>query len=181
MDVSAAVVTLEPVRYRRDAYGQVLEKVRVEVDDTYITTLYFKKGALGQLSFSWGLNRESLEIPGTFIGSKGSIRGNEIIYDNGRRVSLWEEFKSSITEEESERMFPLGLYDAFDIQQFDWLQAIERGTDPETSGEEGLYDLACAYAMLESSQSRRQVHLDEVLNGALDVYQREIDEYYGLI
>jgi predicted dehydrogenase len=181
MDVSAAVSTLEPVRYRRDTYEQVLEKVRVEVDDTYITTLFFKKGALGQLLFSWGLNRESLEVPGTFMGSKGSIRGDEIIYDDGRRVPLWEEFKRSITEAESECMFPLGLYDAFAIQQFNWLQAIERGTDPETSGEEGLYDLACAYAMLESSQLRRRVHLDEVLNGALDVYQREIDEYYGLI
>jgi len=62
----------------------------------------------------------------------------------------------------------------------DWLRAIERGEDPETSGREGLLDLACAFAMLESSVGGREVTLAEVLSGDVRAYQAEIDEYYGL-
>jgi hypothetical protein len=54
------------------------------------------------------------------------------------------------------------------------------GRDPETSGREGLYDLACAFAMLESSTLKRQVTLMEVLSGAANAYQAEIDAFYGL-
>jgi len=74
-----------------------------------------------------------------------------------------------------------GLRDPYAIQQLDWLQAIAQGSDPETSGEEGLRDLACAFAMLESSALGRQVTLEEVIDGRADSYQREIDEHYGLV
>ena len=60
-------------------------------------------------------------------------------------------------------------------------QAIARGADPETSGAEGLRDLACAFAILESSALGRQVTLEEMLDGQADSYQREIDEQYGLV
>ncbi|MEZ4714541.1 MAG: hypothetical protein R2851_00370 [Caldilineaceae bacterium] len=60
------------------------------------------------------------------------------------------------------------------------MAAGDRGrTDPETSGREGLYDLACAFAMLESSQAGRRVTLEEVLDGRVDRYQAEIDAHYG--
>ena len=79
------------------------------------------------------------------------------------------------------RAEPTGGRDPYAIQQLDWLQAIARGGDPETSGEEGLRDLACAFAILESSALGRQVTLEEVLDGRADGYQREIDQHYGLV
>ena len=82
--------------------------------------------------------------------------------------------------DEREAFFPLGLIDPFAIQQLDWLQGIEQGRDPETSGREGLYDLACAFAMLESSTLKQQVSLMEVLSGLTNAYQAEIDAFYGL-
>ena len=42
-------------------------------------------------------------------------------------------------------------------------------------------DLACSFAMIESSHLKRQVTLDEVLDNSADVYQREIDEHHNLI
>ncbi len=51
---------------------------------------------------------------------------------------------------------------------------------PETSGEECLRDLACAFAMVESSAVGRQVTLHQVLSGAVNGYQAEIDKHYGL-
>ncbi len=80
-----------------------------------------------------------------------------------------------------DKFFPLGLTDPCAIQNLDWLRAIERSADPETSGKEGLRDLACAFAILESSVLGRAVTLHEVLDGAVDTSQRDIDQYYGLL
>jgi 1,5-anhydro-D-fructose reductase (1,5-anhydro-D-mannitol-forming) len=181
--VGATARTFEPWRYRRDEQGRVVEQVRAEVDDTYVATVIFEQGAVGQLLWSWGLHGEPLDIPGTpaLFGGKGSIRGGELVLDGGQRQALQQQFELALSGAVHEQLFPLRLRDPFAIQQLDWLRAIERGADPETSGQEGLRDLACAYAILESSALGRQVTLDEVLDGRADAYQREIDEHYGLV
>ena len=181
--VGAVARTYEPVRYRRDERGRIVEQVHADVDDTYLATLVFDQGAIGQLWWSWGLHGEPLDIPGSpvLFGSEGNIRAGELMRDGGRRQPLQQEFEQSMTDVEREQFFPLGLRDPFAIQQLDWLRAIERGTDPETSGAEGLRDLACAFAILESSTLGRQVMPREVLDHSVDAYQRDVDEYYDLL
>jgi predicted dehydrogenase len=180
--VSAVTHTFEPVRYRRDAAGRVIETVEADVDDTYLAVVGFEDGALAQMLWSWAMRGEPLEIPGlpAFYGSEGCIKGGEIIYDDGRRERLMDRFEAEMTAEERERFFPMDLTDPFAIQQLDWLRAIEEGRDPETSGEEGLRDLACSFALLESATLGRRVTLQEVLSGEVEAYQAEINEHYGL-
>ncbi len=181
--VSALARILEPIRRRRDAAGQVTDMVTAEVDDTYLATLNFVNGAAGQLWWSWALHGAPIAIPGSpvLFGSTGSIAGGEIVSDDGSRRPLEQVFEQSLSDLEREQFFPIGLRDAFAIQSLDWLRAIEQGRDPETSGAEGLRDLACAFAILESSALGRPVTLDAVLSHAVDHYQRPIDEYYGLL
>jgi len=171
------------VRSRRDERGRIVEQVQADVDDTYLSTLVFDRGAIGQLWWSWGLHGEPLDIPGSpvLFGSEGSIRGDELARDDGRCLPLQQEFEQSMTDAERKQFFPLGLRDPFAIQQLDWLRAIEHGTDPETSGVEGLRDLSCAFAILESSTLGRQVTPREILDHSVDAYQRDIDEYYDLL
>jgi 1,5-anhydro-D-fructose reductase (1,5-anhydro-D-mannitol-forming) len=181
--VSAVARTLVPERRRRDAAGTVIEQVTAEVDDTYLATLRFARGAIGQLWWSWALGQDALGIEGApaVLGSAGAIRGGEVLTADGMRRPLLEVFDAGLSPDEREAMFPLGLSDPCAIQNLDWLRAIAAGRDPETSGREGLRDLACAFAILESSLARREVSIDEVLSGAVDGYQREIDEHYGLV
>lgn len=181
--VGALARTFEPLRYRRDAEGRVIEEVHADVDDTYMASLVFERGSLGQLWWSWGMHGEALEVPGTpaVMGSRGCLKDGALILDGGERQPLHEIFEQELSAEERERIFPLGLRDPYAIQNLDWLRAIENGTDPETSGREGLHDLAAAFAILESSVLGRQVMLAEVLEGQADAYQREIDEHYGLV
>ena len=181
--VSALARTLEPVRYRRDPQGTVVEEVRANVDDTYLASLVFERGSIGQLWWSWAMRGASLDIPGTpaVMGSKGAIKGGEIISEDGERRPLSERFEQEMSAEEREEFFPFGLRDAYAISQLDWLRAIDEGRDPETSGLEGLHDLASAFAILESSALGRQVTLAEMLQGHAGVYQREIDKHYGLL
>jgi 1,5-anhydro-D-fructose reductase (1,5-anhydro-D-mannitol-forming) len=181
--ISAVARTFAPVRYLRDTQGNVVDQVKADVDDTYMATLQFERGAIGQLWWSWAGSPEELTISGApaIIGSHGVIRDGRIITANGERLPLDETFEQQMTPSEREQFFPLGLTDPCAIQNLDWLRAIERGADPETSGEEGLRDLACAFAILESSVLGRTVTLHEVLDGAVDTYQRDIDEHYGLL
>jgi predicted dehydrogenase len=180
--VGAVARSFEPVRHRRDADGRIVETVQADVDDTYLATVGFENEAIGQLLWSWAGRGKPLEIPDApaFYGSQGAIVGRRLMDDKGRETPLLDYFDANISAAERDTFFPLGLMDTFAIQQLDWLQAIEAGRDPETSGEEGLRDLACAYAMLESSLARRQVTLHEVLDGRVAAYQAEIDRHYGL-
>ena len=180
--VSAVARTFEATRYRRDAAGAIIETIDANVDDTYFATAGFDNRAIGQLLLSWAGHGEPLTIDKVpaFYGSKGCIQGGKLIDDRGNRVALQEKFEQEMSKAEREQFFPLGLTDAFALQQLDWLRAIEAKEQPETSGREGLQDLACAFAMLESSALQRQVMLEEVLSGAVDAYQAEINEHYGL-
>ena len=181
--VSALARTLEPVRHRRDPEGRAQDHVDADVDDTYLATLRFANGAAGQLWWSWALHGAPLAIPGSpvLFGTTGSIAGGEIVRDDGSRQSLEGLFEQALSGAERERFFPMGLRDPFAIQNLDWLRAIEQGHDPETSGREGLRDLACAFAILESSALDRPVSVDDVLSHSIDRYQRPIDAHYGLL
>jgi predicted dehydrogenase len=83
------------------------------------------------------------------------------------------------TSEKRAAHFPLGLSDDFALNQHDWLEAIRHKREPETSGREGLRDLAAAFAVLESGRAGRTVEVDEVLSGELREHQRPIDERFG--
>ncbi|MGB5050540.1 MAG: hypothetical protein WBO46_16460, partial [Caldilineaceae bacterium] len=141
-----------------------------------------EKGALAQMIWSWAGHGEATGFPGgpVFYGSLGCIKGGEIILDDGSKRNLLDAYRAEAPAAQREVHFSHGLSDAFAVSQLDWLEAIGRGEDPETSGVEGLHDLAAAFAIIESSHLGRTVTLDEVLSGAVDGYQREIDEHYGL-
>lgn len=154
-----------------------------DVDDTYMATIRFVNQSLAQVSWSWAGLPQSVMTEGmpVFVGSDGMIRNDRIISRSGHESSLLAVFHAHITEAQREQWFPLGLKDAAAISQFDWLQAIERHSQPETSAAEGIRDLAAAYAILESQHSNRHVTLQEVLSGDVSGYQNPINEWYGLV
>ena len=51
---------------------------------------------------------------------------------------------------------------------------------PGASGEEGLRDVATAFAIVESSKAGRPVLVDDVLSGRVREAQSAIDAHYGL-
>ena len=50
----------------------------------------------------------------------------------------------------------------------------------ETSGREGLRDLATSFALIESSLMKKAVKVDDVESGKIASYEEEINEYYGI-
>lgn len=179
--VSARTEVVEPVRYLvRD--GKRVSPIDCDADDTFYAHFKLASGASGSMFGSWGghgTNTVIGEGP-VFYGTNGRVTGDSIQLDGSEPRSLKEWYQQEAPDSLREAQFPLGITNDFALSQLDWLRAIENGTQPECSGEEGLRDLACAYSVVESSLAGREVAVDEVLTGSLRDYQKPIDEKFQL-
>lgn len=175
--VMAQTQVVEPTRYLlRD--GQRVDPISCDADDTFYAHFDLESGAAGTMFGSWGGHGTNTVLGNgpVFYGSKGRVTGDLIQLDGEEAQSLKTWYEREAPPERKERYFPFGLVNDFALSQLDWLKAIEDGTQPECSGEEGLRDLACAYAVVESDLAGRKVGLEEVLSGSLREYQKPIDE-----
>ena len=67
------------------------------------------------------------------------------------------------------------------LEYHELARCVRGGTRPEVDGEMGRRDVALVYALFESQVAGRPVTIAEVESGAVAAYQREIDEYLGLV
>ena len=181
--VSAQTAVVEPRRYMRDEQGRVIQEQACDADDTFSAHLETTDGMIGSLYASWaGHGGPTRTGEGTvFYGSRGRITGNELTLDSGVTQDLDALYASQASAELQSRHFPQGLTDSFALAQLDWLRAVAAGSQPETSGREGLADLAAAYALLESASSGRTVCVDDVASGRIRSFQHPLDEKFGLL
>lgn len=179
-EVSSLAETLEKVRFTRDEAGRVIEKVQNEVDDTFLSLVKFRNKVVGQIFFSWACHGEPISIPRTIYGTKGCIKGSTVILDDGTSMEVEDLFEEKASSEVKERFFPYGIRDPMALETLEFLRAIDEGREMETSGREGLRDLAASYALIESSLMGRSVRVDDVESGKIGQYEREINSYYGV-
>ncbi len=182
LDVSARTSVVESTRYiLRD--GQRVDPIDCDADDTFYASFGTASGASGVVFGGWsghGTNTVVGDGP-VFYGSKGRVSGGNIHLDNEPSTrSLADLYRAEAPAELSKKHFPYGLDNSFALNQEDWMQAIRKKRQPETSGREGLMDLACAYAIVESAKAGRTVTIEEVLSGDLRDYQIPIDQHHGL-
>ena len=181
-EVSAYVRTMEPARVERDATGSEISRVHNEVDDVFLAHLRFASGAIGSTFSSWAGRGEPGGVDGgpLIYGTGGCVKAGSIVRDDGFRGSVMDVFARQASPDTLESFFPAGVRDAFGLELYDFTRAIAGAGPMEAGGDEGLLDLALAYGVLESAVARRPVRVDEVLNGAVDRYQAEIDAFYRI-
>ncbi|MGH2350043.1 MAG: Gfo/Idh/MocA family protein [Chloroflexota bacterium] len=183
--VSGLVRTFEPQRILRDLAGQEHGRFPSDVEDAAFAQLIFASGAIGQYVFSWGAHGEQFNLPSGRIiwGSKGSLIGRRLTLDGRQQQDVVELFRAQAPQLH-EGFFPHGLADdpyGMALEQLDFFRAIAEGRPTEVSGEEGLRDLAVAYAVIESSVAGRPVTVEEVERGQVAAYQEAIDRHHGLL
>lgn len=180
--MTAVTRVFEPQRVRRDRAGRIVERVGADADDAFFALPQFATGATGLLSFTWAGHGEPTGLPEGLVlyGTRGCLKGLTLVRDGGARADLRDLFKREADATTREHFFPHGLTDTFALGMLDWLRAIRAGGQPEANGEEGLRDLATAYAILESATAGGPVAVADVLAGRLATYQRPIDAHYGL-
>ncbi len=181
-EVSAYTAILEPERVDRDGFGAVTGRVRNDVEDAFFANLKFANGAIGTAFGGWGGHGAGSGFGkgATIYGSRGSLQGDELTLDSGLHGTTVDLYTKGTEPEERQARFPAGIHDPFALEMLDFINAIATGTPMEASGEEGLLDLATAYAVLESAAVNRPVTVDELLSGQVDAYQAEIDAHHGL-
>ncbi|HIE51715.1 MAG TPA: Gfo/Idh/MocA family oxidoreductase [Armatimonadetes bacterium] len=182
-EICALTKCFEPRRYKRDEAGNVILECSCDVDDAFFANFSFQSGAIGHITWTWAGHGEPVSLPGgrVIYGTKGCLKEGQLILDEGTRYSLSEVFAAEAPEELKERWFPRGITDIFALEELDFQQAIATGAHTETHGKEGLKDLAASFAILESATLKRAVRVADVESSAVDAYQREIDEHYGLV
>ena len=180
--VSGLVRTLERERIHRDSAGEIAQRVRTTVEDTAFATLHFGSGTVGQFVVSWAGHGDQFHVPGgwSIWGSNGSYHDGQIHLDDGTRRDAVEVYRHSAPAAERDRHRPHGLSDPIALEQNDFYQAIRRGGSTEVSGEEGLLDLAAAFAVIESSVEGRLVSVTEVEERQVERYQAEINRQLGI-
>lgn len=180
--VAATTAVVEPRRVLLEAPGQPATTIDCDADDTFFASVSTETGVVGNLAASWaghgGPTRTGEGM--VYYGSAGRVTGTNIFFDHAAPRELAELFEAQAAASERERLFPLGLDNGFALSQYDWLDAVRHRRPPETSGREGLRDLAAAFSILESATAGRPVEVAEVLSGELRTYQRPLDERYGI-
>ncbi|MHC4994625.1 MAG: Gfo/Idh/MocA family oxidoreductase, partial [Planctomycetota bacterium] len=173
---------VEPKRVTLDESGAVIDTVDCDADDTFFASFKAAGGATGTLFASWaGHGTNTIYGAGSvFYGTGGRVTGNEVTLSDGSTHELAALYHAGASDERKARDFPMGLDNAFAMSQLDWLEAVRTRSEPETSGREGLNDLACAYAVVESSKAGRVIDVADVLSGAVRDYQEPIDAHFGI-
>jgi predicted dehydrogenase len=176
--ISGVTRIFEPTRWLSPAGEQVV----CDVDDAFFATATLASGAVGQLTFTWAGHGPPTSLPDGLViyGTRGCLQGDKLTLDDGFVRSATDLFHIQSDAQTRAKFFPHGLEDAFALSFLDFLEAISAGHDPEASGQEGLIDLAAAFAICESSALKRAVTVTEVLDGRVAAYQAAIDRHYGL-
>lgn len=181
------------------------EPVRATAEDTAAGQVAFAGGAIGQWLLSLAGHGEgyftrrfygsagAMDAPadrsGRPIRLAGAADGGFRPLDDAAARALLPDFR---LDEPTTRLFGASLLTSYDLpfeaidrkllalELEDFGQAILAGRPPEVDGQGGLDAVAAIYAFFESAALGREVTLAEVVSGAADAYQREIDSALGL-
>ncbi|MBI4552590.1 MAG: Gfo/Idh/MocA family oxidoreductase [Candidatus Latescibacteria bacterium] len=167
------------------------------IEDTTVAHLTFANGVVG--TWTWPGSRGHRISYLVYYGSHGSIfseqgyplmprlerwNGEVIEPDNLKRMYI-----DSLDAETRERLFPRVVVEdpvtaegdyGVALECYDYLCAVRDRRPPELDGWAGLRAQAIPEGFFESSHLRQAVRIEDVVNGTVDGYQREINERLGL-
>ncbi len=180
-EIGALSRTMEPTRVELEGPSAPIF-VNNEVEDVYLAQLRFASGAIGTSFSGWAGRGEGAALADSPViyGTTGCIKGDTLVGGDGAKTKVTDLFAQHATDEMRERCFPHGVRDAFGLELLDFVTAIKARTKMEASATEGVLDLAMAYAILESSLAAAPVRVGDVLSGAVDAYQAEINAHFQL-
>ena len=180
-ELYAGVNAYHPIRYGKP--DTMEEPIEVDVEDTTIAVLWFENGALGQWTSTSAAPGHNFNQRAVY-GDRGSIRWGEGLKSRTEEVPmerLVEQYRASLSEEESERLFPRGITETVATELYEFIGCILYGTSIETDGMEGYKAEAISIALYESAHLNRPVTLAEVENLEVESYQAQINQGLGIV
>ena len=192
-DVACETRILAP---RVEVTVPIIGKTMSDAEDWWHAVIRFTSGMRVTWSYSHQLPGKELST-GVYYGRSGALtdesgwlfhafEGGGSLQTPGAAAlgtrALEERYLASLSGAERERLFPLGVRDSFAIEIWDFVEAVRTGRRPEMDGQAGLASKALCLACYESAAlGGTRVRYADVLSGAVDAYQRPIDERWGLL
>ncbi len=179
--IAGTTAVIESQRHFINPEGKA-ETMACDADDIFSASFTTIDGAFGALTASWAGHGGGAHFGGgpVLYGSKGRALGDTLTLDDESTHDIESLYRENCDPDRKEREFPCGMTNEFAIAQLDWLKAIEENRQPLASGWEGLADLACAFAILESDLAGRRIAVEEVISGAVSEYQISIARHFGI-
>ena len=194
--------TSGPGGYYAKWAGNLPETFEATGEDAIFGMLTFANGALGQWTDHYAGHGEAIRGRMVF-GTKGSIavpedrtgNPNRLVLDDGTDISDERilEYAPSYRLDRvtallfgGERVWSYGFDFAttdrklLAVEYAELAACIRTGARPEVDGATGKHAVAIVYALFESQVANCPVSLAEIESSAVDAYQREIDQHYGL-
>jgi predicted dehydrogenase len=194
--------TAGPGGYYEKWADSMPERIEPTGEDAVFGLLTFANGAIGQFVDNHAGHGEAI-VERRVFGTRGSITppGDR----NGKPVRVVLDDGTDVTGEAVLVLVPdwqldsdaAALFGSNRPARYDYdfvttdrkllaleyaelARCIRTGTRPEVDGYTGRAAVALINALFESQVAGRPVTIAEVESGAVDAYQREIDEHYGL-
>jgi predicted dehydrogenase len=178
--VSARVGSFDPVRYRK--VETLEDPIKVDTEDSVMALLTFESGALGEWTSTSAAPGQGFNKHGVY-GEGGSILFDEGLKSRTEELSmeqLEQEYMSSLSDEEKDRLFPGGVTDTVATELEEFFRAIRGGPPVEITGMEGYKDQAICEAVYESNALGAQVRVADIESLKIERYQRDLNESAGL-
>ncbi len=165
-----------------------------EQEDYFSATINFESGVVGVWSrastlpgHNWSECDHYAEC-GAIVDRSGDVfhgpHGKAEVSIPGRETetleALYPRFVATLGPDRRQRLFPHDFTNGFTLECYDFAQAIATGRPVEVSCEQGLQAKAIAFAIYESAATGQAVRVDDVLSGKVEVYQRWLNEKWGI-
>lgn len=178
-EVTAIATTFEKVRSGETTIGEHAT-IHPTADDTGLALIRFANGSIGQWTESWAMHGQGFGHT-VIYGSRGSINNGELTTEDKDGKPTKTERAELIARYKPEALFPMGITNAVTLEQHEFFECIRHGGAPEIDGLMGLKAEAICYAVYESNAAGGvPVRVQDVLDGTVDAYQRELNETLGL-
>lgn len=183
VEVAAQMASFNQKRIRKVDGNE--EIVTATIEDTTQALLKFENGALGV----WveAITAPALKIGTRIIyGTEGAVDLDKGLFLRGRDepvsfTQLGEEFLASLSDDEKERLFPLGLTDdiAQEVHEF-VVACLADNPQVEIDGEEGYRSQAVCMAIYEAATLKQTISVADVMALRVEAYQRPINERWQI-
>lgn len=195
--------TAGPGGYYEKWAASMPERIEATGEDAVFGLMTFANGAIGQFVDNHAGHGEPL-VQRHVFGTRGSItppgdrngRPVRVVLDDGTEangeavldlVPDWALDPITAALFGGERLagydFDFATTDQklLAVEYAELAHCVRDGTQPEVNGQLGREAVALICALFESQVAGRPVAVTEVLSGAVDAYQREIDAHFGLV
>ena len=166
---------------------------KMDVEDTFMTTLKFESGLVGNWSWSFSAPGEPVATQ-ILYGSAGSARdrggwmhtfqnGGDITLTDGTKKPYEEieaDYKAQLDEDTKSKLFPYGVENDVALECWDFVDSCLNRRQPEIPATTTHITKAMCIAIYESATAGLPVKIQDVCDGKVSAYQDPINEYWKI-